>query len=75
MNDIVVERTKVKQDAVEIDEITPDPKGTKIYSDGSARVEKKIGACAAIVNTAGQHIVSLRSLHNNQAKHSYRTEL
>ena len=65
MNNIPAERTKVKPDAVEIDEITPDPKGTKIYSDGSARVEEKIGACAAIVNTAD----------NDQAKNSYRKEL
>ena len=65
----------MKQDVVEIDKITPESEGTKIYSDGSSRVEEKRGACVAIVNTTGQHIVSSRSLHNDQAKNSYQTEL
>ena len=38
MNDIAVEKSEMKQNSVEIDEITPDYEGTKIYSDGSARV-------------------------------------
>ena len=75
MRDIAVEKIEVKQDVVEIDKITPDLEGTKIYSDGSAQVEEKRGACAAIVSTAGQHIASSRSLHNDQAKNLYRTEL
>ena len=68
-------KIEVKHDVVEIDKITPDSEGTKIYSDGSAQVEEKRGACAAIVNTTGQHIASSRSLQNDQAKKPYRTEL
>ena len=71
MNDIAVEKSEMKQNTVEIDEITPDYEGTKIYSDGSARIEEKRGACAAIVNTKGHHFASSRSLHNDQAKKFY----
>ena len=34
MSDIVLEKSEVKQGVFEIDEITPDSEGTKIYSDG-----------------------------------------
>ena len=75
MTDISMVTDEMKQNTVEIDEITPDFEGTKIYSDGSAKIEERRGACAAIVNTKRHHFASLSSLHKDQAKNSYQTEL
>ena len=75
MEDKPTEVNQGKPAEVVIDEIKPEPKGTKIYSDLSAYVEEKTGACATTVNMEGIHITSLRSLHSDQAKKSYRTEL
>ena len=58
-----------------IEEIEPEQIETKIYSDGSAHVEEQRGACAAIVNTEGKHVVAMRTLHSEREKNSYRTEL
>ena len=57
-----------------VEEIEPEKIGTKIYSDGSAHVEEKRGACAAIVNKEGKHFAAMRALDIEQAKKSYRTE-
>ena len=38
-------------------------------------MEEQRGACAAIVNTEGKHVAAARTLHSEQAKKSYRTEL
>ena len=75
MKDTPAEMTQGKPNEVVIEEIKSDPKGMKIYNDGLAHVEEKTGACATIVNTEGIHITSLRSLHSDQAKNLYRTEL
>ena len=75
MKDTPTEMTQGKTDEVVIEEIKLDPKGMEIYSDGSAHVEEKTGACATIVNVEGIHIISSRSLHSDQAKNLYRTEL
>ena len=64
---------KAKEQLVE--EIEPETKGAKIYSDGLAHVEEQRGACAAIVNMEGRHAAATISLHSDQAKNSYRTEL
>ena len=71
----MTEVTQGNPSEVVIEEIKPEPKGTKIYSDVSAYVEVKKGACATIVNMEGKHITSSRSLHSDQAKNLYRTEL
>ena len=38
-------------------------------------MEEQRGACAAIVNTEGKNVAVTRTLHSEQAKNSYRTEL
>ena len=58
-----------------VEEIEPEKIGTKIYRDGLAHVEEQRGACAAIVNTQGKNVAATRTLHSEQAKNSYRTEL
>ena len=75
MEEIPKEESQGKPYEIVIEEIGPETTGTKIYSNGSAYVEEQKGACAAIVNTEGKNIASLRSLHSDQAKNSYRTEL
>ena len=75
MEDIPTEESQGKPSGVVIEEIKPEPKGTKIYSNGSAYVEEQRGACAAIVNMEGRHAAATRSLNSDQAKNSYRTEL
>ena len=75
MEDIPTEVNQGKPAEVVIEEIKPEPKGTKIYSDGSAYVEEKNGECATIVNKKGKNITSSRSLHSDKANNLYRTEL
>ena len=64
-----------KIDETIISEVEPHETGTHIYSEGSALIEGRKGACTTIVNKNGKHFVETRSLTKDQGKNSFRAEL
>ena len=67
-----VQDTVVKPDTIDIKAETMQ---TCIYSDGSAHVETRKGACATIISFDGKHFIHTRALRGDQGKKSYHNEM